>query len=575
MKANDFDKREKKRRLFWFRIMAIILPVIVLVMIEGMLHLFNYGYDTRLFIPSENDESKLVMNPDVSKKYFTIEKNATTGNRDEFYKQKKSGTLRFFVLGASSSIGYPYGHNGAFPRMLKYRLQFEYPDINFETINLSLTAINTYTLADFAKQVSDQQPDGILIYAGHNEYYGALGVASTSRLGGNPAIIRAMLMSKNLKLVQWLTRVIASFSKSDHQLIDPNLTLMQRMAAGKEVNYQSDLFFDGIKQFDQNMQSMLRIFHEKHIPVFIGTLVSSLGGQKPLGNDSIANVEFHAGEEARRQGDVENARQHFFLAKERDNLRFRAPEAINEKIRGYASAFSNVRIVDVQSAFEASSPDGIVGRELILEHVHPNLEGYRLMSDAFYLRLKEILPPAKDAELCPVISRNDYPFTPFDTLYGDLSVRILKSLWPFNEEMSRTLPDTPESRLAAAYINKKIDWNDAMKRLFQEYLHENNDTSALRILEGMCLELPYNSTFITQTAKLCMKMEENKKAYFYLLKEYELSKSADVAATIAATLLKLNQPAKALNYIDTALKYSPRRQDFQQLKDTILQNISP
>ena len=505
-----------------FKILAILLPVIILVMIEGLLRLSGYGYDTRLFVSSEANKNLLVMNRDISKKYFTIEKNATMGNRDEFYRQKNSETLRFFVLGASSSIGYPYGHNGAFPRMLKYRLQFEYPNTTIEIINLSLTAVNSYTLADFAWHVANQQPDGILVYAGHNEYYGALGVASTNRLSGNPTIIRAMIVAKNLKLMQWLANVAASFRKSEQNLSDPNLTLMQRMAAGKEVNYQSDMFFDGIKQFDHNMQFILRIFQEKQIPVFIGTLVSNLGGQKPLGDDKNAHAEFLAGEQARLRGDIENALQHFLLAKEYDNLRFRAPEAINEKIRGYASTFPNVRIVDVQCVFEASSPDGIIGRELILEHVHPNLEGYWLMADAFYLRLKELYPESK-TELCPVIGLNDYPLTSFDSIYGDISVRILKSLWPFNEKMSTSLPNTVEARLAAAFIEKKINWTEAMKRLYEGYLRENNYTAAVRVLEGMCLELPYNFAFINQTAQLFHKMGENEKAYFYSNK-YETSK---------------------------------------------------
>ena len=302
------------------------------------------------------------------------------------------------------------------------------------------------------------------------------------------------------------------------------MTLMQRMAAGKEVNYRSDSFFAGMKQFDQNMQLMLRIFQEKQIPVFIGTLVSNLGGQKPLGDDQNARTEFNAGEEARFRGDIDSARRHFILAKEYDNLRFRAPEAMNEKIREYASGFSNVRVVDVQSAFEASSPDGIIGRELMMEHVHPNLEGYRLMADAFYTRLKEILP-AGNPEIGPVIGRNDYPFTSFDTIYGDLSIRILKSLWPFNEKLDTKLPDTPESRLAAAYIEKKINWNDAMKRLYEGYMYEKNYTGALRILEGMCLELPHNATFISQTGKLCLQLGENEKANFYLQKANEISKS--------------------------------------------------
>jgi len=570
--VSEHNKKVNKRRLYWFKVLAILLPVIILVMMEGLLRLFGYGYDTRLFIPVEDNKRLLVMNRDISKKYFTIEENATMGNRDVFYRQKKRESLRFFVLGASSAIGYPYGHNGSFPRMMKYRLQFDYPDATVEMVNLSLTAINSYTLADFVRQVIDHQPDGILVYAGHNEYYGASGVASTSRLGGTPAIIRTMLIAKNLKLVQWLAGVAASLSRPNQQLTDPNLTLMQRMAAGKEVYDQSDLFFDGIKQFDQNMQFMLRIFQEKQIPVFIGTLVSSLGGQKPLGNDRNAHAEFHAGEEALLCGDVENARKHFFLAKEYDDLRFRAPEAMNEKIRGYASNFSNVRIVDVQSVFEASSPDGIIGRELILEHVHPNLEGYGLMADAFYLSLKEILP-VNDTEICPVLNRNDYPLTPFDTIYGDLSVRILKSLWPFNEDISMVLPNTMENRIAAAYNEKKMTWTEAMKQLYEGYLRENNYSHALRILEGMCLELPHNVLFLGQTAKLCLNMEENEKAYFYLLKEYELSRSVDVAANLTVTLLKLDHPAKALTYIDIVLKHATQRQDFRQLRNITLQII--
>ena len=521
----------KKHRRVWFKIIAVLLPFIVLAMIEGMLRLFHYGYDTRLFIPVENDQKFLVMNSAISKKYFTLKENATIGNHDEFYKKKKSGALRFFVMGESSAIGYPYGHNGAFPRMLKYRLQFEYPDKTIEIINLSLTAINSYTVADFAREVADMQPDGILIYAGHNEYYGALGVASTGRFGSNPFVIRAMLYAKNLKIVQWVTNIAASFGKSDKQLTDPNMTLMQRMAAGKEVNYDSESYYAGIKQFDRNMQYMLRIFQEKHIPVFIGTLVSNLGGQKPLGNDKSAQAEFSVGEEFRLKGAIDSARSHFLLAKEYDNLRFRAPEAMNEIIRGYASGFSNAGTVEVQNAFEASSPDSIIGKELITEHVHPNLTGYRLMADAFYKSLKEILP-TDTSKISLSISPDDYPLTAFDTIYGDLSIRILKSLWPFNEKLNRSLPDIPESRLAAAYVEKKIRWDEAMKRLYELYIRENNYPQALRILEGMCLEFPHSATFLSQTGKLCLQMEEYEKAYFYLSKYNEISPSPDVSATL-------------------------------------------
>jgi len=81
--------------------------------------------------------------PEMSNRYFTIQENATKENYELFPKVKKKGTIRLFVLGESSSAGFPYMHNGAFPRLFKYRLQFEYPTVNFEIINLSLTAVNS------------------------------------------------------------------------------------------------------------------------------------------------------------------------------------------------------------------------------------------------------------------------------------------------------------------------------------------------------------------------------------------------------------------------------------------------
>jgi len=68
-----------------------------------------------------------------------------------------------------------------------------FPEMNIEIINLCLTAVNSYTISDFAKQVSKYEPDAVLIYAGHNEYYGALGIGSTSRLGSNVNIVRSLL----------------------------------------------------------------------------------------------------------------------------------------------------------------------------------------------------------------------------------------------------------------------------------------------------------------------------------------------------------------------------------------------
>ena len=329
----------------------------------------NYGYDTRLFTTDE-DARFWVMNREVSQKYFTISQNATIGNIETFYKKKPEGTIRFFVLGASSAIGFPYMHNGAFPRMLKYKLQFLFPQNNIEIINISLTAINTYTLYDFSKQLVNYQPDGILIYAGHNEYYGALGVASSSRIGRDHRLIQFMIAAKEFKLVQGLTRLIEKVRPGNSSLSDQDLTLMERMAAHQMIPYNSDAYIAGIEQFERNLGQMLRLFQKHHIPVFIGTLAGNLKDQTPLNKENSpfynAQDEYLKGEEAYIQEQYDESLLHYTQAKEYDQLRFRAPEAFNRIIQRYGEEYDNVHVVDVYKKFADYSPHGLIGKELIL-----------------------------------------------------------------------------------------------------------------------------------------------------------------------------------------------------------------
>jgi len=140
----------KKRIMLFKGISIILVPFIIICLIEFGLRLFHYGNNLNLFIDYNADKDYLVFNPDASKRYFTDESFATTGNHELFKKKKDKNTIRIFVLGESTTIGYPYFHNGSFHRWLQYRLEHNFPDKNFEIINLSLTAVNSYTVLGFA-----------------------------------------------------------------------------------------------------------------------------------------------------------------------------------------------------------------------------------------------------------------------------------------------------------------------------------------------------------------------------------------------------------------------------------------
>ncbi len=564
-----------------FKTLSVLLPFIILLLVEGVLRVSGYGYHTGLFIEDKTG-SFYQLNPDISKKYFTVTENATIGYQEQFSIRKEPGTIRIFVLGASSSIGFPYMHNGAFPRMLKYKLQFEYPDTRFEIINLSLTAVNSYTLYDFAEQLVYYQPDAVLIYAGHNEYYGALGVASTSSIGRNPAWIRFTIRMQEWKLGQWLFRLAASLKGVDKRTVDYSLTLMERMTKEQSVPYQSEMFNQGLEQYRKNMGDIIEIFRTHHIPVVLGTLVSNERDLPPFissEDDTNADDVFAQANEAYNRGDYETAKALYLKARDYDQLRFRTPGVFNEVISSLADESGNVHLADVLNTLEQHSPHSILGSSLLLEHVHPNLTGQQLIAETYYKVLKEtgLVSGGQGDAPVTIVEPDGYPFTPYDTIFGDISVLLLKELWPFNEPLPEEDPahvKSFEEQIAGACAVKQLNWYESMERLYRYYEQKGDKENALRVMEGICLEFPYVENYWKLAGKLCLQMDEDKKAWFYFHKLYQLSPTSDTASNLVIALLKLDLPEKALPYIDKVIIDKSYPVNFRPMKDIALKVIA-
>ena len=92
---------------------------------------------------------------------------------------KRSNTFRVFVFGGSSTQGFPYNFYYSFAEQLEQRLLLNTEGVHVEVINLGMTAVNSYVIRDLSQRVMEYKPDAVIIYAGHNEYYGSFGAAST------------------------------------------------------------------------------------------------------------------------------------------------------------------------------------------------------------------------------------------------------------------------------------------------------------------------------------------------------------------------------------------------------------
>jgi tetratricopeptide (TPR) repeat protein len=558
-----------------------------LLFAEIALRIAGYGNDLSLFLTDQTGKY-YYLNPQIGKRYFTQEINATNGNMDFFKKKKAPGTLRIFVLGSSTALGFPYMFNGAFPQMLKYRLQRHFPELNIEMINLSISAINSYAVLDIAKEISKYKPDAVLVYAGQNEYHGTLGVASSSKFGNNSFLINLFIKSKHSRLMQLIYHIIYTTNL--------NLTLMERLAAGQQIPYGSYKYRLGIKHFEQNMSKMLDLFSSKNIPVFIGTLVTNKRGIHPFISDhsnsetsakwdqlfkdgqleleehdtlkafrsfseankldsTYAECQFQLGEISYARGDFKAAKIYYTNAKELDQLRFRAPEAFNEILRRVASERKGIYVADIASAFETSSPHNIVGDELMLEHVHPNLQGYYLIADTFFKSImsSKLIQQSWYDSIPEEILKEQMPVTRFDTVYGYISNILLKENWPFNEPLPKTTPAelTYEGKVAGGLAVKQYSWEDAMEKLLNHYLKNNDYANALRIAEGQCLEFPFKVTYFESAAKLAQHENDDSRALFYLTKIWNnFAQSKEIARQLVITTLNADKPGLAMPFLN-------------------------
>ncbi len=423
-----------KKILFW--IITLLIPVFLLALIEIGFRISSYNSEGReLFVEYAVNDDYLIVNPNYVTRYFPSFVPQIAPN--PFRKEKSDSTFRVFVFGGSSAQGFPYNFYYSFANQLEQKLLLNTKSLNVEVINLGMTAVNSYVIHDLAKSVKDYEADAIIIYAGHNEYYGSFGVGSTQfNIGNSVWMKRLILWFKNFLLYQFMEDLLAPSELNT----GVQRTLMARVVSESNIRKESQVYEAGIEQFETNIEDVLSIFKRKDVPVFIGTVASNLKDQPPLGSFWDAINAYDLGNQFLAIQDTIRAKNQFENAKEFDTIRFRAPNAINQKIREFATQ-EDVYLVDVETVLNELSISGIADNSMFIDHLHPNEIGHNIMADLFFNELLEIgLLSESYAE-----SRFDTPLTisDFENSFSSAAIARLLNGYPFVKGL------TPEEELAA------------------------------------------------------------------------------------------------------------------------------
>ena len=570
---------EHRSRKLLIKGITLIFPLVLLFLIEGALRLFSYGDNLSLFtaVPRPGYEQYLMVNPVVGKKYFQHFESDMPPN-DIFLKKKAEGTFRIFVMGSSTVYGFPYGNNLMFSRILDKRLEEAFPSKKLEVINTAITAINSFTLADYAKQIARYRPDAVLVYAGHNEFYGAFGAGSNESMSNSRTITRLHLHLMDLRFYQLLTNISSStIGKIKGSASDQvHGTLMKRIVADQNISMESESYQLAMSRYRQNMEYLLREFKDRNIPVFLSQVISNIKDQEPFsalstGKDDEALLTFRLAKLALDQGSNEEARLLYIQAKDLDGVRFRASEEVNRIIHELAGKY-DIKEVPMLAYFQEKSPDGIIGNRLLTEHVHPNIEGAFLMADAFFTEILKsglLGTPEKENFHSSEYHMLNWGYTVLDTLQAFHRITNLKKQWPFVsadvESRDYRTNYRPVSELDSiafrAFTDPTLSLADLRLELARKYQDLGYHQEAFEEFNALLFTNPYLAVNYRDAASSLIWLGDLPRALSYFKQSLALESSSYAHYRMGEIYLIKGDYSKARKSFEEAFSTSPDEEE--------------
>jgi len=506
---------------------AVLIPVVVLVILELGLRAAGVGYSTDLLVPcTVRGTPANCYNLFFAAPFFPAGM-VQTPRLYSIPATKTPGTYRIFVVGESAAMGDPDSAYG-FSRYLEVMLRERYPSVKFEVVNTGSVAINSHVVLPITEGLAAQKPDLFIIYSGNNEVVGPYGAGTMlTSAGTSMAVARASIFYHSTRIGQFLTKL--GTQKQEWRGME--------MFLDKQVPADSAAMKYVYKNYEENLRETIAVARKAGAKVIVSTVATNLRDCAPFASvhkhalkpdelnrwntlveqgdsleaanspaealrqyleaakidDGYAELEFRIARSYEALGDYRSAREHFSRSRDLDALRFRADSRINEINRSVAGAFSGgVALVDSEKVLSDASRDGIIGSEIIYEHVHLTPEGNYLLARTMFQQVAKNLPAdaARSAD-SDVLSEADcerlLALTRYDRarLAAEMLNRLQKP--PFTTQLNHS---EQLFRMAAKAQRPDETPNDTAEQ-YQWAITRAPDDSMLRLRFGTFL-FPYN-----------------------------------------------------------------------------------
>jgi tetratricopeptide (TPR) repeat protein len=360
-------------------------------------------------------------------------------NYQEFPKRKSDNSYRIFCMGGSTTYGRPYFDEVSFCGWLRVYLKAADPTRNWEVINAGGVSYASYRVARLMNELKDYQPDLFIVYSGQNEF---LEQRSYGRLMKLPPWVI------NLDATLSGTRTYTVLKKAIEPLLPESISdaqqLYQMTGEVEEVlnhtigpqSYHRD---DTLKQqimihYRLNLIRMVKIARSVGADILFVQPAINLKDMSPFKSehregldpqalkrwdalyqrgialdasgktkealqmyqqaldidDRYADLHYRIGQDLFKRKRYDEAQQAFQRAVEEDVAPLRILKPM-QRIVEEVAAQEQVPLVDfpaiLRQAYLSKYDYAVFGKEFFRDHVHTNIEGYRLLGLALFNEL--------------------------------------------------------------------------------------------------------------------------------------------------------------------------------------------
>jgi tetratricopeptide (TPR) repeat protein len=597
--------------------------------------LLGFAENTPLFVEASG--------PDGSVTLQTSPHHRRLFNYQEFPKHKADDSYRIFCMGGSTTHGRPYYDPVSFCGWLRAYLNAADPTRNWEVINAGGVSYASYRVARLMNELSQFQPDLFIVYSGQNEFleersYGELiklpdwVINLNATLSGTRTYTAMMhlidaMRSEPLKKAQDRATLSGDVDEILNHSIGPasyhrddvlkqqimthyrlNMMRMVRIAGSANAElmfvqpainikdmspfkseHRAGLDEEGQKQW-QSLYQRARALHQA------GELSEALRlyRQALEIDDRYADVHYRVGQVFFETGQYDEAEKAFRRAVEEDIVPLRILTAMQQIVEQVATQDA-VPLIDFPSILRKTYlrqyDHAVFGEEIFLDHVHANMEGYRLLALALFdelVRQGVVTPDASWNEAHRKEVEQELVAALDPRIEGRMSLMLGKVLdWAGKHDEAHAsfkrafeiLGPSPMiyDRLGrSAYLSGKHDdailyLSEALER-YPRMLGANENLAMLMEAKGKTdeaieycwaeIELNPSDHFVhTRLANLLEQKGDDAGA----LEHYQLSLAFEpdyeyALVKLAYLLIKQNRYDEALTFAQKALRVNPQQQ---------------